>query len=616
MSELSIRTRNRRALAAGRAHDHRERKHPRDHRVALWLGLGTLLGLVAVVVGGMIVGNRVYAQATAAKSSLEQALPLASTFRDQILSGDAAAARATVAQLAALTADARSQTDDRLWKSLEWLPVIGDDLHAIRVASQVSDDLATAVVAPAAGLNLDALRPVDGAVDIAAVTGMQAMVAGASAALDHADDDLAALDRSDLIPQLDGALTQLSDAVAAARPLFAGANEIIGVLPAALGADAPRNYLLVFQNNAESRSTGGIPAAFALVTADGGRLSVAQQASSADFYNERSTPIIDLDPGLEALFGDKVGRWIMDATMSPDFSESVDILRAYWAESFGTTVDAVVSFDPVALSYLLEATGPVDVPAGGGVVTISSDNAVQVLLHDAYNRFDQEQQDAFFAATARAVFDALMSGGASPQAIFERLTRAIDENRLMYSPASEEEARLIGDSKLSGGLPETNEDRTLVGVYVNDYTAAKMDYFMQLDITAVSTQCTAPDSPTFTTTATLTNTITREQVPGLSMSVDPPRFFQRGDVATYLVFYGPAGSTFTGATVDGKRVHGTVAEHLGRGAVKVAVRNGPTQTHTVTATFTGAEGPYGAFDLRHTPMVRPVGVQLTAEGCE
>ncbi len=149
--------------------------------------------------------------------------------------------------------------------------------------------------------------------------------------------------------------------------------------------------------------------------------------------------------------------------MSPDFSESVDILRAYWAESFGTTVDAVVSFDPVALSYLLEATGPVDVPAGGGVVTISSDNAVQVLLHDAYNWFDQEQQDAFFAATARAVFDALMSGGASPQAIFERLTRAIDENRLMYSPASEEEARLIGDSKLSGGLPETNEDRTLVG---------------------------------------------------------------------------------------------------------------------------------------------------------
>ncbi|WP_144795929.1 hypothetical protein [Microbacterium paludicola] len=151
---------------------------------------------------------------------------------------------------------------------------------------------------------------------------------------------------------------------------------------------------------------------------------------------------------------------------------------------------------------------------------------------------------------------------------------------------------------------------------MNDYTAAKMDYFMQLDITAVSTQCTAPDSPTFTTTATLTNTITRDQVPGLSMSVDPPRFFQRGDVATYLVFYGPAGSTFTGATVDGKRVHGTVADHLGRGAVKVAVRNVPTQTHTVTATFTGAEGPYGAFDLRHTPMVRPVGVQLTAEGCE
>jgi hypothetical protein len=149
MSELFIRKHHSSAIASSsrdRARPDRKpakSRPPHRRRIALWVGLGVLLGLAGAVVGGAIVGNRVYAQALDAKSSLEQVMPLASTVRDQILSGDSDAASATLAQLAALTADARAQTDDRMWKGLEWLPVIGDDLHAIRVASEVTDDLAT-----------------------------------------------------------------------------------------------------------------------------------------------------------------------------------------------------------------------------------------------------------------------------------------------------------------------------------------------------------------------------------------------------------------------------------------------------------------------------------------
>nr|WP_250646079.1 DUF4012 domain-containing protein [Microbacterium ihumii] len=304
-------------------------RHSRSHirRTAIWVLLGTLLGLIAVVVTAGVVGNRVYAQAMDAKSSLEQAMPLASTVRDQILSGDTATSAAAIEQLTALTADARAQTDDGMWRRLEWLPMIGDDLRAIRVAAEVTDDLATAVIAPASELTLNALRPVDGAVDLAAIARLQSRLADASTALDDATTELAGLDRRDLLPQVDGALMQLTEALGAVRPVLGAADEIIGVLPAALGADAPRTYLLVFQNNAESRSTGGIPAAFALVTADAGELRLTQSASSADFRSARPSPIIPLDPGLEGLYGDKVGRWVTDATMSPDFSESVDILR-------------------------------------------------------------------------------------------------------------------------------------------------------------------------------------------------------------------------------------------------------------------------------------------------
>ena len=38
------------------------------------------------------------------------------------------------------------------------------------------------------------------------------------------------------------------------------------------GADGPRDYLLVFQNNAEIRATGGLPGSWARLHAEDGKL--------------------------------------------------------------------------------------------------------------------------------------------------------------------------------------------------------------------------------------------------------------------------------------------------------------------------------------------------------
>ncbi|MDQ0644614.1 DUF4012 domain-containing protein [Microbacterium murale] len=614
--------------AAERARRADRPRRPLLRSFRLWVPVGIVLLLIVIAVVGLLVGNRLYDRAMAAKDSLEQALPLASTAKDQILAGDSEGASATAATLSALTADARKQTDDEMWKNLEWVPFVGPNLHAVRTAAVVTDDLVNDALTPATSLSLKALTPVDGAINLAAITDMQAAVTQAADAVEKAATDLDSVDRDALIPQVGGALTQLTDAVDEMQPLLGPAKDIIGILPTALGAEAPRNYLMVFQNNAESRGTGGNPAAIVMITADQGRISITQQASSADFANGRPEPVTALNPELEALYGDKVGRWISDTTMSPDFSESVEVIRAYWAEAFGTPVDAVVSFDPVALSYLLQATGPAVIPAepfeidGETVqlldepITLTSENAVPLLLNEVYWMFPEGyQQDAVFAAAARSIFDIITSGSADPKALVDSLAHAVDENRLLYSPATEAEAALVGESKLSGRLPSTNEERTLVGVYVNDFTQSKLDYYMQLDVAASSTQCTAPDSPTFTTTATLTNTVTPEQAPELPRPIAPGNYFTKGTVATYLVFYGPVGSTFTGATVDGQPVEVGGVQHLGRGAVKIAVENLPAQTHTVEATFTGAAGEYGPLDIQHTPMVRTVSEQLTAEGC-
>lgn len=614
--------------AAEDSDDGRPPKRPLLSSFRFWIPISILLILIAAVVISALAGKHVYDRAMAAKTSLERAVPLAAQAADAVAAGENAAAKETVAEISALTADAKKQTDDDIWKSLEWVPVAGPNLYAVRTAASVTDDLVRDALSPATDLSLAALKPVDGAIDLSGIAGMSDIVSQASAAVTKAAAQLDTIQQDELIPQVSGALEKLTGSVDELEPMLKPAAEILGVLPEALGAEKPRNYLVLIQNNAESRGTGGNPAALVMINVDQGRISIDQQASSGDFDNGRRSPVTELNPETAALYGDKIGRYMQDSTLSPDFTETAGIMRAWWAEEFGTPIDAVVSFDPVALGYLLEATGPVAVPnetveSGGYTgqvlkkpLTLTHKNAVSFLLSEIYSEYPvPERQDAVFAASAKAVFNGLTSGSAEPKALLTALTRATDEGRLMYQPATESEAKLVGESRLSGKLPSTNATSTMVGAYVNDITEGKLDYYMQLDLAATSTQCTAPDAPVFDVTATLTNTLTPDQAAGLARYVAPARFFAKGDVATNLVLYGPVGAKTVSVTVDGHPAKATLKSHLGRPAALVKIENTPGQKHTVAATFEGASGEYGPLEMRHTPMVRSTPVELEAAGC-
>ena len=319
-----------------------------------------------------------------------------------------------------------------------------------------------------------------------------------------------------------------------------------------------------------------------------------------------------LDPETAALYGDKIGRYMMDVTLTPDFTETAEIMRGFWADRFGTPIDGVISFDPVALSYLLGATGPVTLATGE---TLTAENAVSELLNQVYFKIDDsELQDAYFAAAAASIFGVVTSGAGDTSALVEALGRAIDEGRLMYVPSAEAEAELIAGNRIDGMLPADNSEKTMVGVYVNDVTEGKLDYYAKMTVAATSDQCTATE-PTFSTTATFASTLDPNAVEGLASYISPARFFPKGVIATDLVLYGPVGSTFTGATVDGAPSVATGVAHLDRPAVKVRIVNQPGASHTVVANFTGAAGEYGPLEVWHTPMVQPVDVTVATPGC-
>ena len=609
---------SRRALRAEHA---TKPRRPLWKSFRLWVPVGLLVVIGAVGITGWVFADKLADRAYAARDALEAAMPLAGEVKAQILAGDTAAAQQTATELAARTAEARRLADGDLWRFGEGVPAIGGNLTAVRQVAVIIDDLVTAAVIPASQLSLDRFAPVDGRIDLAALSEASTIVDDTAAAVARARAGIDAIDRSGLIDQVSAGVDQLDEAVAGIEPVIVPAQTALTVLPDMLGASGARNYLVMVQNNAESRGTGGNPAALVLLTVDGGAISITQQASSTDFDNGRATPVTDLDPATVALYGDKVGRYMQDVTTTPDFTESARIMAAFWAESFGTPVDAFVSIDPVALSYLLQATGPVTLPNGD---VLTGDNAVSTLLSDVYFRFDSdsgavagEQTDAYFAMAAEGVFGALTSAR-DPLALIEQAGRAVEEGRLLYVSTVPAEQQILDGTRIAGRLPADNADITMVGSYVNDITAAKLDYYLDTAVSVASDVCqiNAGVAPAFRVSTTLTSRLRPDEVAGLPHYVSPGQYFPKGQISTDLVVYGPVGASFVAASVDGQPVSAIPAEHLGRPAVKINVLSDPATTHEVSVDFAGTAGDsYGPLEVWHTPMVRESPVTIDTPGC-
>ena len=115
----------------------------------------------------------------------------------------------------------------------------------------------------------------------------------------------------------------------------------------------------------------------------------------------------------------------------------------------------MLSTDPVALSYLLRGTGPVELGAGQ---TLTAENAVAMLLSDVYAQIpDPALQNVYFNAVASQVFAAVSAGRAIPQTVLQGLTQSATERRILLWSADEDEQALIAPTHLSGALTRSED---------------------------------------------------------------------------------------------------------------------------------------------------------------
>lgn len=549
---------------------------------------------------------------------LQAAVPLAKTAQKQLVAGDAEAAERAADELAGHAASAASLTGDPIWRGAEVLPVVGPNLEVIRVVSESVDRIARGAVVPlaasAGALDLTALLPTGGAVNLQPMIDLQQPVHEARVAFDAALFALDGIADAPVVPPLVDARDELTSMVDEAGGTVVGLDNAVQLLPAMLGANGPRDTLLLFQNNAELRSLGGVPGALAIVHADGGAVAMTQQASTRDFP-KFTPPVVDLPAETRALWGDNTASYMQDVTFTPQFPLAATIAREMWKRQFGTEVQSVVAVDPVVMSYLLRATGPVTLSTGE---QLTSENAVQVMLTDVYAKYPVPQQDAVFADTAAKVFGALASGSADPTALVQALAQAGEERRILIWNADIDEQAILSGTALVGGLPESTDTEQAFGVYLNDMTGSKMDPYLEVQIGAGVTTCRSDGLPNYEIVVTLTNTAPADAATSLPAYVtgDGDYGIPPGSIATSVHVYSALGSYNLGVLLNDEPVGYHPTSDTGYTLSKIVSTLAPGESAVYRFGFLGGDPVERAPEIVATPQMKPLQSSEVALSCE
>ncbi len=511
---------------------------------------------------------------------------------DALADMDFAAAQEKAYAVRELASQLQDELGSGIWSLAEIIPVYGNDVSSARELVGIVVDLCDDALLPLC----DALAATPPAtlvtttgdtvsVDLAS---LQALLDVADAALTSLEDGIARLDElGDFhIDELSSAVGQVRDVLAPYQDKFDVLHKMFAALPRLLGSESPRTYLVVAQANCEIRSTGGFPGSMAVVTAQGGAVSIGGFSSMYDFMPRDSGLNVEVTDEEVALFGQDISWYAGIMNFIPHFPRVCDM----WSQEYsynmgGAALGGIVAVDPVLLQNMLGVYGSVSTSDG---TVIDGTNAARVFMNDTYLRFvdDNDSQDAFFSEAAQAVFEFIMGNlmDGDMAGLLGVLDDAMDTRRLMAWMADADEQELMCALGCEGEVGQ-DPQRPQTGIYLGNETWGKIDWWLDVELEVQTEESEEPISLTGLTKKTsgqvggtvrtsvrLSNLLTDEEVAANAGNAyvfgSSPLRRQDGDMVLKVWLYAPAGGSFANLEVGEGTLSGFVpsfadASHMG-----------------------------------------------------
>jgi hypothetical protein len=538
-------------------------------------------------------------QGLSAKSNLEQARDSAEQAKDALLSGESENATRFAENAEFHAREARAATHSLPWSIAAAVPFLGSPLKTTQQISDVVVGLTGDVLLPAAdmGAGLSPDKLIEGTrIDLKLLRAEAPRLSKLSDAAAKIDAEARAISDPAYLWLIRDARSQLQGQTSRLAQLLGNTSIAAQLAPSMLGADGPRTYLVGLQNNAEARGTGGLMGGFGILVFNDGRASVPGLAPNNWFGGV--TAKVDLGPEFNATYG-----WtnpytdIRNSNLSSHFPYAAQIWKSMWDEisPVDQPIDGVIALDPVALSYVLGAIGPVSTSDG---VIVTQDNVVELMESTAYVRFpteeDQYARKKYLQDVAEAVIKKATTGAMqSPRKLLDALGRAIAERRIAVWSASPADQKLLEQTPLAHIVPDG--PAPYAGVVLNNLAGNKMDYYLRREIEYVADDCDG-DMRNSTITVRLNNTAPDVGLPeyvggseglaaGLALNVPS------GTMVTSVRVIATKGARLLSVTSNGKRTSATQTVERGHPSFEVQVAIPRGESGELTFQFSEPTAP-------------------------
>jgi Protein of unknown function (DUF4012) len=519
-----------------------------------------------------------------AKSNLEQARSSAQQAKDALLKGNAEDASRWAKDAHSQAQAARNATHSLPWNIAAGLPWIGSPFKAGQQITDVILGLAADVLQPSAdvGAVISPDRLVNGGhLDVQLLRNEEPALSKISADATRLDAAANAISDPKFLSVLRDARSELQKQTSEVAKLLQNTALAARVAPSLMGADGPRTYFMGFQTNAEARGTGGLLGGFGILRFDNGVPSVDTLASNT----ELDKPFAPLDLGPE--YADQYGfanttTDYRNSNLSPHFPYAAQIWKSMWAQETGVNVDGAVAIDPVALSYVLGAVGPVTMPDGE---VITRDNVVELTESTAYTRFptDQPARKKYLQDIAREVVNKMIGPIQSPRDLLDALGKGVSEGRIAVWSSSPDDQSLLEKTPLAHVVPD--DPAPYAAFVINNLGGNKLDYYLKRGIEYAAGGC-AGETRNSTVTIRLTSTVPAglpDFVVGTAGLVrNAPINVLRGTMITSVRLIATKGAALQSALANGQRVPVFRGTERGHPSFEVQVAIPPGQSGELT----------------------------------
>lgn len=255
----------------------------------------------------------------------------------------------------------------------------------------------------------------------------------------------------DLTTSLTKQLQTLTNDLPVIRHKINQARLLLPLVPGFIAQESKKTYLVLFQNSAELRPTGGFIGSYGLLSFEKGKLL---DFSVEDIYaaDGQLKGYVEPPEPIKQFLGQNTW-YFRDSNWDPDFTVSAERAEWFLNKTTSRNVDGVIAVNLPAVKELLVATGPITLSDYNEEVT--SDNLFErAEYHSEIDFFPgSTQKKDFLGALAREIFDRLKNSSASGWLkLSQALETSLAQKQLLLYLHDADSQRLLLEQNWAGAI--------------------------------------------------------------------------------------------------------------------------------------------------------------------